>query len=67
MPSISYAITACNEYAELDRLLEQLLITIREEDEIVVQMDINATEEVKAVVSKYKLMNYFHPLNNNLT
>jgi hypothetical protein len=65
MPSISYAITACNEYAELDRLLEQLLITIREEDEIVVQMDINATEEVKAVVSKYKLMNYFHPLNND--
>jgi hypothetical protein len=65
MPSISYAITACNEYAELDRLLEQLLISIREEDEIVVQMDINATEEVKAVVSKYKLMNYFHPLNND--
>jgi glycosyltransferase involved in cell wall biosynthesis len=65
MSSISYAITACNEYAELDRLLEQLLITIREEDEIVVQMDINATEEVKAVVSKYKLMNYFHPLNND--
>jgi hypothetical protein len=65
MPSISYAITACNEYAELDRLLEQLLTSIREEDEIVVQMDINATEEVKAVVNKYKLINYSHPLNND--
>jgi hypothetical protein len=28
-------------------------------------MDITATEEVKAVVNKYKLMNYFHPLNND--
>ena len=65
MPSISYAITACNEYAELDRLLEQLLTSIREEDEIVVQMDINATEEVKAIVNKYKFINYFHPLNND--
>jgi glycosyltransferase involved in cell wall biosynthesis len=65
MPSISYAITACNEYVELDRLLSQLTEHIRPEDEIVVQMDITATEEVKAVVNKYKLMNYFHPLNND--
>jgi glycosyltransferase involved in cell wall biosynthesis len=65
MPSISYAITACNEHVELDRLLNQLSSSIRGEDEIVVQMDITATEEVKAVVNKYKLMNYFHPLNND--
>jgi glycosyltransferase involved in cell wall biosynthesis len=65
MPSISYAITACNEHVELDRLLSQLTEHIRPEDEIVVQMDITATEEVKAVVNKYKLMNYFHPLNND--
>jgi hypothetical protein len=65
MPSISYAITACNEYAELERLLDQLITSIRDEDEIVVQMDITATEEVKAVVTKYKLMSYFHPLNND--
>ena len=64
MPSISYAITACNEHVELDRLLSQLS-SIRDEDEIVVQMDITATDEVKAVVNKYKLMNYFHPLNND--
>jgi len=65
MPSISYAITACNEHVELDRLLSQLSSSIRDEDEIIVQMDITATDEVKAVVNKYKLMNYFHPLNND--
>jgi len=65
MPSISYAITACNEHVELDRLLDQLSSSIRDEDEIVVQMDITATDEVKAVVIKYKLMNYFHPLNKD--
>jgi glycosyltransferase involved in cell wall biosynthesis len=65
MPSISYAITACNEHVELDRLLSQLSSSIRNEDEIVVQMDITATDEVKAVVNKYKLMNYFHPLNKD--
>jgi hypothetical protein len=65
MSSISYAITACNEHVELDRLLSQLSSSIRDEDEIVVQMDITATDEVKDVVNKYKLTNYFHPLNND--
>ena len=65
MPSISYAITACNEHVELKRLLDILANNIRPEDEIVVQMDITATDDVKAVVNKYKLMNYFHPLNND--
>jgi hypothetical protein len=65
MPSISYAITACNEHVELDRLLSQLTEHIRPEDEIVVQRDITATDDVKAVVNKYKLMNYFHPLNKD--
>lgn len=65
MLRISYAITAYNEHVELDRLLEMLTNNIRPEDEIVVQMDINATSEVKDVVNKYKLMNYFHPLNND--
>jgi glycosyltransferase involved in cell wall biosynthesis len=65
MLRISYAITACNEHVELDRLLDQLTNNIRPEDEIIVQMDITATDEVKAVVNKYKLMNYFHPLNND--
>jgi hypothetical protein len=65
MPSISYAITACNEHVELDRLLNQLTEYIRPEDEIVVQMDLTATDEVKDVVNKYKLTNYFHPLNKD--
>jgi glycosyltransferase involved in cell wall biosynthesis len=67
MPSISYAITAHNEYVELDRLLNQLTEQIRPEDEIVVQMDITATDEVKVVVNKYKLINYFYPLNNDFS
>jgi glycosyltransferase involved in cell wall biosynthesis len=46
-------------------LLDILANNIRPEDEIVVQMDITATDDVKAVVNKYKLMNYFHPLNND--
>ena len=65
MPSISYAITACNEYIELDHLLDQLTKQIRPEDEIIVQMDTTATDEVKAVVEKYNLMSYFYSLNKD--
>jgi len=36
---ISYAITVCNEYEEIQRLLSFLLLYIREEDEIVVLFD----------------------------
>jgi glycosyltransferase involved in cell wall biosynthesis len=55
MPTISYAITACNEHVELERLLNQLNESIRLEDEIVVQLDITATPEVKAVAEKYNV------------
>jgi glycosyltransferase involved in cell wall biosynthesis len=65
MATISFAITVHNEHEELDKLLQQLVKNIRVEDEIVVQMDITATEEVKAVVNNYKLTNYFHPLNKD--
>jgi len=65
MPSISYAITACNEYIELDRLLSQLVLDIRPEDEIVVQMDLNATDEVAAVVKKYNLIKYYYSLDKD--
>jgi len=65
MPSISYAITACNEHVELDRLLDQLTSSIRKEDQIVVQMDITATNEVAAVVEKYDLIKYYYPLNGD--
>jgi len=77
MPSISYAITACNEHVELERLLQQLNEHIRPEDEIVVQIDsINATTEVMAVLAKYHdkihnsisfaLMGDFASFKNNL-
>lgn len=66
MPSISYAITACNEHVELDRLLDQLCSSTRvKEDQIVVQMDLNATDEVVAVVKKYNLIKYYFPLNKD--
>jgi len=62
MVSISYAITACNEHVELARLLELLENNIREEDEIVIQLDIdNATKEVREVANKYTA----HPLNGD--
>ncbi len=54
MPSISYAITACNEHVELERLLDHLNDWVREGiDEVVVQLDTTATEEVKQVAFKY--------------
>ena len=55
MPSISYAITACNEHVELERLLDQLNSFIRPIDEIVLQMDAIATTEVKKVADKYNV------------
>ena len=62
MVSISYAITACNEHVELARLLELLESNIREEDEIVIQLDIdNATKEVRQIANKYTA----HPLNGD--
>jgi glycosyltransferase involved in cell wall biosynthesis len=65
MPTISYAITACNEHVELDRLLGQLTLSIRDEDEIIVQMDFTATQEVRDVVEKYKLVKHFYPLDKD--
>lgn len=55
MIRISYAITACNEHVELERLLDQLNEHIRHEDEIIVQLDSTATKEVKAVAEKYNV------------
>ena len=52
---ISYAITACNEHKELDKLLSFLFEHKRKEDEVVVQMDNgNATEEVWDVVERFE-------------
>jgi glycosyltransferase involved in cell wall biosynthesis len=66
--TISYAITACNEHRELDRLLEQLTNSIREEDQIVVQLDKSATVEVRSVCFDYGRKNLLvveYPLNKD--
>ena len=44
---ISYAITVCNEYKEIQKLISTLMLNIREEDEVVVLFDKKAgTAEV---------------------
>ena len=68
MPSISYAIPVCNEHAELDRLLTQLVKHKRPHDEIVVQCDQgNTTPEVFAVLDKFDkdIRTVQFPLNGN--
>jgi glycosyltransferase involved in cell wall biosynthesis len=55
MTTISFAISACNEHVELERLLDQLNEHIRPEDEILVQLDTTATAEVKVVAEKYNV------------
>ncbi len=70
MPSISYAITACNEHRELSFLLEVLRNNIRQEDEIVIQLDSNATEKVRTVARYYiefPLNKDFASFKNNLS
>ena len=71
---ISYAIPVCNEYKEIEYLLDYLVRHIRTEDEIVIQCDQgNTTPEVYKVLSKYKApVGYIDPikviefpLNNN--
>jgi len=70
MPTISYAITACNEHRELSRLLELLRNNIHADDEIVVQLDSNATQEVREAAKDYiefPLDKDFASFKNNLT
>ena len=53
--TISYAITACNEHAELEQLLDKINSFISSEDEVVVQLDTTATQAVKTVADKYNV------------
>lgn len=51
---ISYAIPACNEHYELEKLLSFLIENKRAEDEIIVQLDSkNYTKEVYEVTKKF--------------
>ena len=65
MPTISYAITACNEHEELERLLLLLDLHIQDEDEIVVQLDTSATDEVRKVLENFAIKVIEFPLNND--
>lgn len=70
MASISYAILACNEHEELDKLLSLLLKNIRSTDEIVIVLDQgNTTKSVYDVINLYDgLDNVFiceNPLNKD--
>ena len=63
---ISYAITAHNEHEELDRLLLQLDQSIRDVDEVVIQVDSTVTEKVLDVISKYPAFTLIQfPLNGD--
>ena len=51
---ISYAITVCNEFVEIQRLLGFLLKNKRDQDEIVILFDTNnGTKEVEQVLDHY--------------
>ena len=67
---ISYAIPVCNEYKEIEYLLNYLIKHVREGDEIIVQCDEgNTTLEVYKVLNKcadrVKVIEF--PLNNNFS
>lgn len=56
---ISYAITVCNEFIEIQRLLSVLLENKRQQDEIVVLVDLTKNEPTS------ELLEYLHRLSSN--
>jgi glycosyltransferase involved in cell wall biosynthesis len=63
---ISYGITAHNEHEELQRFLKLLDSNIRDVDEVVIQLDTTATEEVKEVCYSFPAFSLIEfPLNND--
>lgn len=75
MANISWAILACNESDEIDKLLNFLSENINEDDEIVVVLDESTyTVDVDRVIDKYisnkkdsNIQKYYHPLNMNFS
>ena len=73
---ISYAITVCNEIKEIKQLVSFLLKHKRKQDEIVVLMDENGTQEVndflldsvgKIKIAKFLFNKDFSEFKNHLT
>ncbi len=67
---ISYCITAKNEHNELNTLLSFLQKNIRKQDEVIIQLDSDHTEEVLQICeNNMKFFNEYHfcifPLNND--
>lgn len=70
MTTISYAITACNEYKELTTLLSKITSYCKIDDEIVVLLDSNnCSSDVEGLCEEYKVLEnfhlYYHPLNKD--
>jgi hypothetical protein len=68
---ISYTVTVCDEHLELEKLLNYLRTSLKDDDEIILQLDsTKATDEVRNISTLYrdriptmKLVEY--PLNND--
>tara|TARA_R100000030_G_scaffold53201_1_gene39991 strand:- start:14549 stop:15172 length:624 start_codon:yes stop_codon:yes gene_type:complete len=61
---ISYAITVCNEFIEIQRLLGFLLENKRDKDEIVILFDTkNGTKEVEKILDHYNLITDYYSLH----
>lgn len=65
MVSISYALTAKDEVNELDNLICSLLQYIRDEDELIIQLDTTASQEVKDLLFKLGISYIEFPLNKD--
>ena len=65
---ISYAITVCNEHKEIEKLLTFLFEHKRKQDQVVVQMDKNATPEVINICERFesKPHNEYHLIQFDL-
>lgn len=57
--NISYAVTVCNEFIEIQRLLSFLMQNIRKDDEIVVLVDLSKNTQTS------ELLGYLHYLSSN--
>ncbi len=57
--NISYAVTVCNEFIEIQRLLSFLMQNIRKDDEIVVLVDLSKNLQTS------ELLGYLHYLSSN--
>jgi len=69
MINISFAITACNETAELKRLIDQLIKCKVDSDEIIIQIDTpNASQEMLDLISNFeRIERVFSELNGDFS